>query len=140
VAYPYTQKFWDFQALQQWLWFSSTAGGPSADIFRQAIKPLVIGTGLVFGMGAYGLLTRLGAPVMLIYGFIRGLGMFPHIVLPQLLGALLGRYYFSGRFGQQEWRRYTPVLAAGFSCGTGLIGMLAIGFALVSQSVSQMPF
>jgi hypothetical protein len=140
VAYPYTQKFWDFQAMQQWLWYSSTAGGPSAQIFRQAIKPAVISTGLVFGLGTYGMLTHFGWPVMLIYGFIRGLGMFPHVAIPQFAGALLGRYYFSKRFGQREWRRYTPVLAAGFACGTGLIGMLAIAFALVSQSVSQMPF
>jgi len=77
---------------------------------------------------------------MLIYGFIRGVGTFPHIVIPQLGGALLGRYYFARRFGKTEWQRYTPVLAAGFSCGTGLVGMLAIAFALVSQSVSQMPF
>jgi hypothetical protein len=140
VAYPYTQKFWDFQALQQWLWFSSTTEGGNTEMFRRAIKPLVMGGGLVFGLGSYGLLTSLGWPVMLIYGFIRGLGFFPHIVLPQLAGALLGRYYFARRFGEKEWRRYTPVLAAGFACGTGLIGMLAIAFALVSQSVSQMPF
>jgi len=140
VAYPYTQKFWDFQALQQWLWFSATTEGGNTEMFRRAIKPFVIGGGLVFGLGSYGILSRLGWPVMLIYGFIRGIGTFPHIVIPQLGGALLGRYYFARRFGKQEWQRYTPVLAAGFSCGTGLVGMLAIAFALVSQSVSQMPF
>jgi len=32
------------------------------------------------------------------------------------------------------------VLLAGFSCGMGLIGMCAIAIALVSQSVTQMPF
>ncbi len=140
VAYPYTQKFWDFQALQQWLWFSSTTEGGNTEMFRRAIKPVVMVIGLAFGLGTYGILTRLGWPVMLVYGFIRGLGYFPHIILPQLIGALLGRYYFARRFGETEWRRYTPVLAAGFSCGTGLVGMLAIAFALVSQSVSQMPF
>jgi hypothetical protein len=140
VAYPYTQKFWDFQALQQWLWFSATTEGGNTEMFQRAIKPFVIGGGLVFGLGAYGLLSRLGWPVMLIYGFIRGIGTFPHVVIPQLGGALLGRYYFARRFGKREWQRYTPVLAAGFSCGTGLVGMLAIAFALVSQSVSQMPF
>lgn len=140
VAYPYTQKFWDFQALQQWLWFSSTTEGGNQEMFRRAIKPLVMVIGLTFGLGSYGLLTRLGWPVMLIYGYIRGLGLFPHIILPQVVGALLGRYYFARRFGEVQWRRYTPVLAAGFSCGTGLVGMLAIAFALVSQSVSQMPF
>lgn len=140
VAYPYTQKFWDFQALQQWLWFSSTTEGGNTEMFRRAIKPLVMVIGLTFGLGTYGLLTRIGWPVMLVYGFIRGLGLFPHVILPQLIGALLGRYYFARRFGATEWRRYTPVLAAGFSCGTGLVGMLAIAFALVSQSVSQMPF
>lgn len=140
VAYPYTQKFWDFQALQQWLWYSSTTEGGNTEMFRRAIKPFVIASGLGFGLGAYAVLSRLGWPVMLIYGFIRGIGSFPHIVIPQLGGALLGRYYFAPRFGESEWRRYTPVLAAGFSCGTGLVGMLAIAFALVSQSVSQMPF
>jgi hypothetical protein len=140
VAYPYTQKFWDFQALQQWLWYSATTVGGSTEMFQRAIKPLVITGGLGFGLGAYGVLTRIGWPVMLIYGFIRGIGTFPHVVIPQLGGALLGRYYFAKRFGKQEWQRYTPVLAAGFSCGTGLVGMLAIAFALVSQSVSQMPF
>jgi hypothetical protein len=32
------------------------------------------------------------------------------------------------------------VLYAGFTCGMGLVGMLAIAFTLVSQSISQMPF
>ena len=140
VAYPYTQKFWDFQALQQWLWFSATTEGGNTEMFQRAIKPGVMVAGLVFGVGGYGILTRLGWPVMLVYGFIRGLGLFPHILLPQLIGALLGRYYFAKRIGEKRWRQYTPVLAAGFACGTGLVGMLAIAFALVSQSVSQMPF
>ena len=140
VSYPYAMKFWDFQALQQWLWYSATTPGGSSEMFRRAVKPWVIGGGFGFGIGAYALLSRLGWPVMLVYGFIRGLGMFPHVVILQLAGALLGRYHFARRYGTRTWQQYTPVLYAGFACGMGLIGMLAIACALVSQSVSPMPF
>ena len=46
----------------------------------------------------------------------------------------------TGRFGRQEWSQWAPVLAAGFSCGMGLIGMCAIAVALISKSVAQLPF
>jgi len=44
------------------------------------------------------------------------------------------------RFGEENWRRWPPVLYAGFSCGMGLVAMLAIAISLVSQSITQMPF
>lgn len=138
VMYPYALKFWDYQALQQSLWITATT--ERSELFAQAIKWKVIVGGTGFGLGAYSLLSYLGLPVTLIYGLLRGMGMFPHMLIPQFAGALLGRYYFAKRFGTREWRRYTPVLLAGFSCGMGLIGMCAIAIALVSQSVTQMPF
>ncbi|MFQ6133932.1 MAG: peptide transporter [Armatimonadota bacterium] len=138
VFYPYALKFWDFQALQQSLWITATT--ENRELFAEAIKPGVIAGGAAFGLGAYGLLSYLGWPVTLIYGILRGMGTFPHLILPELLGALLGRYYFARRYGAKQWMRYSPVLFAGFSCGMGLIGMLAIAFALLSQSVTQMPF
>ena len=138
VMYPYALKFWDFQALQQSLWITATTSNRA--LFAQAIKWKVITGGAVFGLGAYALLARLGWPVVLIYGIIRGMGQFPHMIFPQMLGAVLGKHYFARRYGPAEWRRYTPVLYAGFSCGMGLIGMCAIAIALVSQSVKQMPF
>jgi len=139
-AYPYTQKFWDFTALQSWLWMSATTEGGPKEMFLRAIKPMLMVGGLVFGLGAYSLLNWLRMPVLLIYGFIRGLGTLPHFTFPQFIGGLIGRYYLRRRFGESEWRKYPPVLYAGFSCGMGLLGMLAVAIALVGQSVSQMPF
>ncbi|MGD9518154.1 MAG: peptide transporter [Armatimonadota bacterium] len=139
-AYPYAQKYWDFTALQQWLWFSSTTEGGHRELFLRAIKPWLMVGGLGFGLTAYFILDLLRLPVMLIYGFIRGVGMLPHFVIPQFAGALHGHLYLRHRFGEQTWRRWAPVLYAGFACGTGLIGMLAVAFSLVSQSISQLPF
>ena len=34
----------------------------------------------------------------------------------------------------------TPVLLAGFSCGTGLIAMCSIALALIAKSVNYLPF
>ncbi|MFO7946914.1 MAG: peptide transporter [Armatimonadota bacterium] len=140
VQYPYAQKFWDFIALQQWVWFSSTAEGGHTEMFQRAIKPWLMVGGLGFGLGIYWLLNVVNAPVLLIYGFIRGLGHMPHFIFPELLGALVGRYYMRKRFGEQNWRDWPPVLYAGFSCGMGLVSMLSIAFALVSQSITLLPY
>ncbi len=140
INYPYVQKFWDLSAMQTWLWVSSTTEGGQKAFFLQAIKPWLIGGGLVFGMGAYWVLDRLRLPILLIYGYIRGFGMMIHYTVPQAFGAILGRYYFRERFGHENWRRWPPVLAAGFACGMGLISMLAIAMSLVAQSIQEMPF
>ena len=57
-----------------------------------------------------------------------------------MLGALLGRYVLSRRFGEAQWYGYAPILLAGYSCGVGLIGMTAIAIALISKAVSQVVF
>ena len=43
-------------------------------------------------------------------------------------------------FGRKQWANYTPVLAAGFGCGMGLVGMLAMGVRLISSAVSMLPY
>ncbi|MFO7946913.1 MAG: peptide transporter [Armatimonadota bacterium] len=140
VQYPYAQKFWDFIALQQWVWYSSTAEGGHAEMFYRAIKPWLMVGGLGFGLAIYWVLNILNAPVLLIYGFIRGLGRMPHFIFPELIGAMVGRYYMKKRFGEQNWRDWPPVLYAGFSCGMGLVSMLSIAFALISQSITLLPY
>lgn len=139
VMYPYAQKFWHLIAMQQCLWFSSTTsqGGTA---FMEAIRGRYIAGGFGVGVAALISFSLLGWPVMFIYGFIRGLGQLPHFLLPEIFGALLGRYYFEKRFGQKQWRQYAPVLAAGFACGMGLIAMIAISGALIKQSIAQLPY
>ena len=79
-------------------------------------------------------------PVMLIYGIVRGLGTMPHFILPEIVGALAAKFYFHKRFGRQQWRLYATVLMAGFACGMGLIGMFSVAIAMISKSVTQLPF
>ena len=44
---------------------------------------------------------------------------------------------YARRFGEDRWRAYTPVLLAGYACGTGLIAMLSIGFALLMKAITR---
>ena len=110
-------------------------------MFARAFQPAYITVGAGISLAAYVVMARLGLPVMLAYGMIRGMGggMLPHFVIPHFVGALIGQYFFRRRFGLQ-WRQYAPVLMAGFGCGMGLISMLALGFVLVSKSVFQLPY
>jgi hypothetical protein len=71
---------------------------------------------------------------------VRGLGQtMPHVIIPQIIGALLGRYYFEKKLGLM-WGQYVPVLAAGVSCGFGLISMLCIGIVFLAKSTNTLVY
>jgi len=137
-AYPYAQTYWHLIALRQSLWASSTLGTES--ILTQALKPEWIAGGFAFAGGSFLVLSWFRLPMSLVYGFIRGLGGLPHMLIPEMAGALIARYSLEKRFGERRWRRYAPVLFAGFSCGTGLIGMASVAVALISKSVYRLPY
>lgn len=137
-SYPYAQELWHLQALNTLLMQTSTLEGNS--LFFQALKASYVFSGLGLGILLYMILSVLGLPVLLIYGVVRGLGQStPHGIVLEVAGALLGRYYFHKRYGSM-WRQYAPVLLAGFSCGMGLTGMFAMGFALILKSLSYMAY
>lgn len=137
-SYPYAQEMWHLQALNTLLMQTSTLEGNS--LFYQALNGSTVFSGLLFGIVMYGILSFFGLPVLLIYGVVRGLGQStPHGMILEVAGALLGRYYFLKRYGKM-WRQYAPVLLAGFSCGMGLTGMLAMGFALILKSLGHMAY
>ena len=134
--YPYAQELWHLQALNTLLMQTSTLEGNS--LFFQALRGLYVFSGVFFGLIIYGLLSVLGLPVLLIYGVVRGLGQTaPHGHFLEVIGALLGRFFFVKRYGAM-WRQYAPVLLAGFSCGMGLTGMFAMGFALILKSLGRL--
>lgn len=138
VIYPYANQFWELNSKTLAVTHSSTLGGSSP--FYEALKwPYIMGaTGV--GLVVYSTLSWAGAPVMLCYGLVRGLGSgLAAGMVPQMMGALLGRYYFEKRFGLQ-WRQYAPVLLAGFSCGMGLVSMFSLGCVLISKAVFQLPY
>jgi hypothetical protein len=137
-AYPYAQKMWKLQAANECIMLSSTLGDYS--MFEEAFNWMYLGAGTVFGGLLFGLLSACGAPVMLVYGIVRGLGQsMPHAIIPQFIGALIGRFYFQKRLGL-KWRQYIPVVAAGFSCGMGLITTLGVGITFLSKAVIKLPF
>jgi hypothetical protein len=129
---------WELTASTQTIVQSATLGRYSA--FQDAFKPYVLGAGAGFGLLLFVLMSLLRLPLMLIYGLIRGLNQtLPHAVIPQFIGAMVGRYYFERRLGL-KWRQYVPVVAAGFSCGVGLVTVLGIGMNFLAKSVIKIPF
>ena len=61
------------------------------------------------------------------------------MIVPQFLGALLGRFYFRKKFGQL-WQQYIIVFAAGYAAGEGLIVMFSLGTVFISKSVITSPY
>jgi len=136
--YPYAQELWHLQALNTLLLQSATLEGYSP--FFEALKGQYVLWGLGLGTVVYGILSLLHWPILLIYGIVRGLGQStPHGIFLEIIGAFLGRYYFSKKYGL-AWRQYAPVLLAGFSCGMGLMGMLAMGFTLIMRSLGSLAY
>lgn len=139
ASYPFAAKFWPITAQQQALWFTANREGES-NFLLQSIKPSYIGFGAGTAVLAYGAVVLGGLPTLLFYGLINGTHTLPAYAIPQFIGGMLGRYYFQKRYGKENWRAYTPVLVAGFYCGMGLIGMAAVALALLSKSVSRLPY
>jgi hypothetical protein len=138
ATYPFTAKMWPLQATYQCLFMTATTGENSWLI--QSIRLPFIAAGTGFGFILLLLTTLFGLPHLFFYGLIGGLGAIPNVAIPMFAGAIIGRRVFEPRYGAETWRRYTPVLAAGYACGVGLIGMLAVAFAMVAKSVSSLPF
>ncbi|MYL83015.1 peptide transporter [Desulfovibrio aerotolerans] len=138
ASYPYAQELWHLQALNTLLMQTSTLEGNS--LFFQALNGWFVSAGLGLGLIVYVLLMIFGLPVLLVYGIVRGLGQsVPHGLILEVVGALLGRYYFLKHYGKR-WRQYAPVLLAGFSCGMGLMGMFAMGATLILKSLGKLAY
>jgi len=138
-TYPYVQKLWPMSATFQCLWATSTVEGGAAWML-EALKFKYIVGGSITGIALYALLLLTHAPVAIFYGIVGGIAIFPHQAIPMFLGALLGRFYFAKKLGKENWRRYTPILLAGYACGMGLIGMFSIAVALIAKTVFQLVF
>ena len=138
-VYPYASKFWPAHAQSSVLWWTANRPGES-NFLLQAIKPGVIGAGAAIAVASFAVISIAGLPQLLFYGLINGTHTLPAFALPQFIGALLGKYYFSKRYGTENWRAFAPVLVAGYYCGMGLVGMGAVAIALLSKSVQRLPF
>ncbi len=138
AVYPFAEEMWKLHAENACIMFTATLGEFS--IFEEAFNALYITIGTVFGGFLFWIMSIVGAPVMLTYGVVRGLGQtMPHSVIPQFIGALIGRYYFQKRMGL-KWRQYIPVVSAGFACGMGLITTVGVGITFLSKAALPLPF
>ncbi|MBC7287092.1 MAG: hypothetical protein H5T86_03415 [Armatimonadetes bacterium] len=140
VHYPYAQKMWYLSALQRGLWMTATLDTERTPMFIQAWNRSRMFGGMAFGLLSYFILSRLRLPTLLVYGVMRGLGTLPHFIFPEAIGAFISQFYFIPRFGARRWKQYATVLAAGYGCGTGLIGMGTVALAMITKSVSTMPY
>ncbi len=137
--YPFVQYHWPINATNRCLWVTAMRDGNSQML--QAIRGTYVAAGFGMSLGIYGILhCILGYPSMWFYGIVAGIGSDPGMLLPTFVGAIIGRYYMIKRFGLKRWFMFNPVLAAGFSCGTGLVGMATVAIALVSKAVIVKPF
>jgi len=85
-------------------------------------------------------LSGFGLPVMLVYGMVRGFGELPHVMILEIVGAMIGRFYFQKKFGAKTFLRMAPTILAGYFTGVGLIAMATIAVKLIQQAVSSTPF
>ena len=137
--YPFAQKMWPYYSTMRALWISTTVEG-GAHWILQSIKPLLIIGGGIGAFIIYGLISLLGLPLQFFYGLVGGLTLWPHHAVLMFFGALLGRYFFAKKFGKEAWSKYAPILLAGYGCGIGIIGMIAISITLITKTVAQMLF
>lgn len=141
--FPYAQKMWDLQAKQTVLFWTATldTGSKGTSLFYQAFHPAIIGGSMIFTIIAFTLLGVFGLPTMAIYGFLQGIGVgMPHTFIPIIVGALLGKFVFHKRFGQQRFLQMAPVLAAGYGTGVGLIALIGVAITLIKNAISAAPF
>lgn len=136
--YPYAMRFWPRDATLQAFWMTATTTGN--EFFGKAIKWPFIAAGASYGLVVYPIMRLLGAPTLFLYGTITGLLGDPAMAIPTFGGALLGRFYMLKIFGRERWNQYTPVMAAGFAAGMGLVGMGSVAVVLIAKAITMVPF
>ena len=138
-SFPFAQEYWPLLAMNFSLTATATAEGSSP--FMEAIKFNLIGWGLGAGVVGFLVLGFLNLPTFLIFGVVRGLGQTtPGNVVPEMIGALIGRLYLQRKFGHRRYKQYVMVLFAGYGAGVGLIGMASVALALIAASTTSVGF
>lgn len=150
--FPAAQLNWDLMVKSNTLLWSSTfhpdaAAGAAEAVrgfadteFAKAIHPVAMLAGGGATVALFAIFGLLGLPALFVYGVVRGLGALPHTMALEIVGALVGRYYFQRKFGSSNFLRMGPTILAGYFTGAGLISMAAIAMNLISSAVSSAPF
>jgi len=146
-SFPAAQINWDLRTKTDTLLYTSTFVAPGTvahsildSAFLQAIHGKVVAAGFGLTTLFFVLFGALGLPTLFIYGIIRGLGALPHTMALEIVGALVGRYYYQKKFGPTNFLRMAPTLLAGYFTGVGLISMATIAMRLIQSAVSAAAF
>src|SRR5688500_10827626 len=114
-SFPFANHWWELVAYRQGLIYSSTMPGGENGQFAQAFNWNYILAGLALALLLYSDFARFGLPLLLFYVIVRGLDQkTPNMIIPQLMGAQIGRYYFEKEFGE-NWKPYRVVICAGYA-------------------------
>jgi len=57
----------------------------------------------------------------------------------EVIGALIGRFYFRKKFGD-IWMKYVLVIGAGYACGMGLVAMVGMALAILNKMMAPLLF
>ncbi len=138
-AFPYAQMMWPLGVQNQYLWLSITdPDNPAREYFmKRVLNFWNIGLGISTALILWGITTRLKLPRLFFFSMIGSFAVWPHHAIPTFIGALIGMR-LGKKFGVEKMKAYAPILAAGFACGMGLIGMVAIAIALMAKAVTPM--
>ena len=138
-SYPYAQKMWPLGVQNQYIWLSITdpESPQRAYFLHNALnaKRILFGAGTALAL--WGITSAMRLPALFFFSMIGSFALWPHDSIPLIVGALIGMA-MARRFGKEKWEAYAPILAAGFGCGMGLIGMVGIGIALISKAVTPL--
>lgn len=150
--FPAAQLNWELKVKTDTLLWSSTfhpdvVEGAATSIsrfsdteFAKAVHPKIMLAGGGVTVALFVIFGLLGLPTLFVYGVIRGLGQLPHVMMLEIVGALVGRYYFQKKFGSSNFLRMGPTILAGYFTGAGLISMTMIAMNLIRSAVSSAPF
>ena len=138
-AYPYAQTYWPLGVQNQYIWLSimDPASPTRAYFIQKVLNFRFIGMGITFAGLLWGLTSLAKLPALFFFSLLGSLQQWPHDTIPMIIGALTGRK-LAKRFGEEKWRAYAQIMGAGFACGMGLIGMVAIAITLMYKAVTPL--
>jgi hypothetical protein len=140
ATFPFTEIMWDQRIKNSLIMWSATTGdGLVETMFDKAMKPWILGIGTFATCTMFVILRRFGAPIMFVYGFVRGVGRGCHVFVLEIVGALIARFYLHKKYGREEVLRVLPVVMAGYLVGEGLVGMACVAVTLISKAISGLP-
>jgi len=138
-AYPYAQTMWPMGVQNQYVWLSITdPDSPTRAYFlTRVLNWRVILAGIGVSGVLWGITHAMKLPQLFFFSMIGSLFLWPHYAIPTAIGAIISLRMFK-RFGQDKWEAYAPILAAGFTAGMGLIGMIAVAITLMAKAVTPL--